>query len=129
MELGHRTQLRDRPAAGWLVRTNHYTDHDLAPEGLSHKGDAALQNSIDRHARASLALRWQHASLQLSDIQALMAGHDSDGLAGPCRHAEADGSRTLSCVIYQTRIPSLVMSTVLPAWGAWHTYAVSDAFG
>jgi len=129
VELGHRTQLRDTPAAGWTVRTNHYTDDDLAPEGLPHKGDAAMQNSIDRHARVGMALRRQHASLQLADIQALMAGHDSGSLAGPCRHAEADGSRTLSSVIYQTRIPSLVMSHGAPCVGPWHTYALSDAFG
>lgn len=129
VELGHRAQLRDTPADGWTVRTNHYTDDDLSPEGLSRRDDTALQNSIDRHARIALVLRRQYSHLQLPDIQALMAGHDGGGLAGPCRHADADGSRTLSCVIYQTRIPTLVMSHGAPCAGPWHSYALSDAFG
>ena len=111
------------------MRTNHYSDHSMAPEGLQRQGDAALQNSIDRHARVSAALRRLHGSLALAEIQALMAGHDLDGAAGPCRHADAGGSRTLSTVIYQTRIPSIVMSHGAPCQGPWHTLALSDAFG
>ena len=129
VELGHRAQLRDTPAAHWTVRTNHFTDEDLSPEALSRKGDAALQDSQDRHTRVSLTLRKQQGQMALSDIQALMGSHDSGGLAGPCRHADAGGSRTLSSVIYQTRIPSLVMSHGAPCTGPWHTYALSDAFG
>jgi hypothetical protein len=129
VELGHRAQLRDTPADGWVVRTNHYTDDDLSPEGLARRDDTALQNSIDRRARVSMVLRRQHALLDLPGIQDLMAGHDSGGLAGPCRHAEADGSRTLSSVVYQTRIPTLVMTHGAPCAGPWHTYALSDAFG
>lgn len=129
VELGHRFQLRETPTATWIVRTNHYSDHSMAPEGLQRQGDAALQNSIDRHARVSAALRRLHGSLALAEIQALMAGHDLDGAAGPCRHADAGGSRTLSTVIYQTRIPSIVMSHGAPCQGPWHTLALSDAFG
>ncbi len=129
VELGHRAQLRDTPAEHWTVRTNHFTDDDLSPESLSRKGDAALQDSQDRHTRVSLALRKQQGQMDLSDIQALMASHDSGGLAGPCRHALGSGSRTLSCVIYQTKIPSLVMTHGAPCVGPWHTYALSDAFG
>ena len=102
VELGHRAQLRDTPAEHWTVRTNHFTDDDLSPEGLPRKGDAALQDSQDRHTRVSLALRKQQGQMTLQDIQALMASHDSGGLSGPCRHAQGSGSRTLSCVIYQT---------------------------
>lgn len=130
VELGHRAQLRDTPQAQWTVRTNHFTDDALSPEGLSRKGDDALQESQDRHTRVSLTLRKQQGQMQLSDIQALMASHDSGGLAGPCRHAQgSSGSRTLSCVIYQTKIPSLVMTHGAPCAGLWQTYALSDAFG
>lgn len=129
VELGHRAQLRDTPNAHWTVRTNHYTDEDLSPEGLSRKGDAAEQDSMDRLTRVSMTLRKQHDYLLLPDIQSLMSTHDSGGLSGPCRHADGKGSRTLSCVIYQTKIPSLVMSHGAPCLGPWHTYALSDAFG
>lgn len=129
VELGHRAQLRDTPEARWTVRTNHFTDADLSPEGLSRKGEAALQDSQDRHTRVSLALRKQQGQMALSDIQALMSSHDSGGLSGPCRHARGSGSRTLSCVIYQTKIASLVMTHGSPCAGPWHSYALSDAFG
>lgn len=129
VELGHRCQLRETPTVPWTVRTNHYSDDAMAPEGLPHKGEAALQNSIDRNGRVRAALRRREGHMALAEIQTLMAGHASGGAAGPCQHAEADGSRTLSSVIYQTRIPSIVMSHGAPCQGQWHTFALSDAFG
>lgn len=130
VELGHRCQLRETPTGPWTVRTNHYSDDAMAPEGLRHKGDAALQNSMDRHGRVCSALRRREGNMALTEIQALMAEHDIGGAAGPCQHAKADeGSRTLSSVIYQTRIPSVVMSHGAPCLGQWHTLALSDAFG
>jgi len=140
VELGHRVQLRDAPNLPWTVRTNHFTDDALSPCGLSRKGNAAVQDSMDRHARVSMALRRKHEHLELTDIQALMSTHDSAELAGCCRHGQGSGtlepdsgdarqggSRTLSCVIYQTRIPTLLMSHGAPCCGPWHTYVLRDA--
>lgn len=129
VELGHRAQLRDTPDKHWTVRTNHFTDDDLSPQSLSRKGDDALQDSLGRYTRVSTALLKQQGQMGLSDIQALMGGHDSAGLSGPCRHEHGSGSRTLSCVVYQTIIPSLVMTHGAPCVGPWHTYALSDVFG
>lgn len=131
VELGHRQQGMEAPGASWTVRTNHFTDASLAAMGTSLVDPASLRCSLDRHVRVSATLRRQSGAIDQAAIQTLMAGHDQNGMAGPCRHADGDGegSRTLSTVIYQTRIPSLVMSDGAPCLGRWHTYAVSDAFG
>jgi len=129
VELGHLHKAMEAPGAAWTVRTNHFADASMAPLCLSRADAASLRCSRDRHDRVSATLRRQSGANDLAAIQSLMAGHDQNGTAGPCRHADGDGSRTLSTVIYQTRIQSLVMSDGAPCLGRWHTYAVSDAFG
>ncbi len=131
VELGHRTKAIAAAGSDWTVRTNHFTDASTAAMSLSRSGDGSVRCSHERRARVSAALQRQHETLDLAAIQALMAGHDLHGVSGPCRHPDGDGegSRTLSSVIYQTRIPCLVMSDGAPCLGRWHTYAVSDACG
>lgn len=129
VELGHAAQAIESPGADWTARTNHFTQSGTMSGSMSRGGDAALRCSQDRLARVETALRQHNGDIDLATIQTLMAGHDHAGKSGPCRHPDGDGSRTLSSAIYQTRIPSLVMSDGAPCLGRWHTYAVSDAFG
>lgn len=129
VELGHRAQLRDTPPEQWTARTNHFTDETLSPESLPRKGQAALQDSQDRLTRINLALRRHSGQLSMAATQALMSSHDGDGLSGVCRHAAGNGSSTLSCVIYQTKIPSLTMTHGTPCKGPWRHYTLAGAFG
>lgn len=129
VELGHRAQLRDTPPEQWTARTNHFTDDALSPESLPRKGLAALQDSQDRLTRINLTLRRHADQLSMPEIQSLMSGHDSDGLSGVCRHADGNGSSTLSCVIYETKIPSITMTHGNPCQGPWRHYTLADAFG
>lgn len=129
VELGHRVSAVDNPRLSWTVRTNHFTDEAMAAMRLVPTGDALSQSSPARLERVSEVLQTCHGAIDLHAIQALMAGHDQTGAAGLCRHALGDSARTLSAAIYQTRIPSLVISHGSPCTGPWQSYALSDAFG
>jgi isopenicillin-N N-acyltransferase like protein len=129
VELGHQKQALETVGARWTVRTNHFTGPASPARLEGRKDPAASQCSQDRLMRVRAALQASDGVMNLAGIQALMAGHDDGDLGGPCRHADGDGSKTLSTVIYQTRISSLVMSHGAPCQGWWRSYAFSDAFG
>lgn len=129
VELGHRVSAQEKPRWSWTARTNHFTSAATAEMMLAPTGDALSQSSPDRLRRVSGVLQACHGAISLDLIQALMAEHDQAGVAGLCRHAVGDGARTLSTAIYQTKIPSLVISHGPPCTGSWQSYALSDAFG
>jgi isopenicillin-N N-acyltransferase-like protein len=129
VELGHRVSAIEIPGSSWTVRTNHFTSDALAAMMLPPAGDALSQSSPARLGRVSEVLQACQGAIDLHAIQALMAGHDQTGAAGLCRHAVGDSARTLSTVIYQTKIPSLMISHGPPCTGPWQLYALSDAFG
>lgn len=129
VELGHGALAAEGAGAPWTVRTNHFTAVPTAAMGMAAAGADAARCSHDRRGRVRDTLQARRGEMDMAAIRALMAGHDQDGRSGPCRHAQGDGSRTLSTVVYGTRIPSLVMSDGAPCLGRWHSYALSGAFG
>ncbi len=129
VELGHRVQALEPVGASWAVRTNHFISPALATDRMGRNGEQGVRCSRDRLQRVRTALRANEGVMVLAGIQTLMAGHDDGDFGGPCRHTDGDGSQTLSTVVYQTRIPSLVMSHGAPCQGRWRSYAFSDAFG
>lgn len=129
VELGHRASALEAPRPSWTARTNHYTGDATAAMMLTPTDDALTASSPARLARVAGVLQATQGAMDLHAIQALMAEHDPAGAAGLCRHAADDGARTLCTAIYQTKIPSLVMSHGAPCTGPWQTYALSDAFG
>ena len=128
-ELGHGSCALESGPDRWMARTNHYTDARLAATMIERSNDDLARSSVGRRARVCEALESRQGALQRAEIQALMASHDQHGRAGLCRHAEADGTRTLSSAIYHTRIGSLVISAGSPCTGPWRSYALADAFG
>ncbi len=129
VELGHGSCALESGRAAWTARTNHFTDGRLAARMIDRARDDLARSSVGRRARVCEALESPQGALQCAEIQTLMASHDQPGREGLCRHAEADGTRTLSSAIYHTRIGSLVISDGSPCSGPWRSYALADAFG
>lgn len=129
VELGHGASALEGGRASWTARTNHFTDGRLEALMIDRATDDLARSSVGRRTRVCEALESRQGALQCAEIQALMASHDQPGREGLCRHAEADGTRTLSSAIYHTRIGSLVISDGSPCAGSWRSYALADAFG
>lgn len=125
VELGHRNTSIEMEPAGWVVRTNHYTDLALADMSLPHADHSLAESSAQRRQTVADALLSGHASMDIEAIQALMSGHGAEGRHGLCRHADGGASRTLASVIYSTRDASLLMSHGNPCTAQWQRYSIA----
>lgn len=118
VELGHCRGAVVDTAGPFVARTNHCTDAVLAA------AQPVASDELARSSRARLAQVQQALSAlpvapgpSLEQARSLMASHDLQGSI--CLHADADGARTLSCVVYDTQALCLDVSQGSPCSGVW----------
>lgn len=111
--------------SGLQLRTNHYTDPDIAAETLGPDGDRIAGNSHRRLEYLSRVLPAQ--GWTISGARALMATHE-DGIGGAplCQHATApDGAETISSVVYSCKLGLMEISAGRPCLGSWQAMEIS----
>ncbi len=124
VELGHHSPAHVTQSTQWVAQTNHCTDIALARDARLPQGDPT-DCTFTRLQQVQEVLSRADARLDLAQARSLMASHRGHG--GICRHAQGDSSRTLSCVVYDTRDTSLHMSHGNPCDAPWTRYALTPA--
>lgn len=122
--LGHHTPSMVTQSTHWVAHTNHCTDPALARDERLPQGDPT-DCSFTRLQQVQAALAQSGGSMDLTQARALMSSHREFG--GICRHARGDTSRTLSCVVYDTRDVTLHMSHGNPCDATWSRYGLAPS--
>ena len=124
VELSHTHGAVTETSAAWVARTNHHLHEALARHQILARGDPD-DSSVGRLDQIRSRLQTAAAPLDVRSARALMSSH---GMPPLCRHARgAEGSRTLSCVVYDTRERRLHMSHGNPCDARWMSYRLTDS--
>jgi hypothetical protein len=124
VELGCHTPSQVTQSLQWVAQTNHCTDSALALDVRLPVGDPT-DCTFARLEQVRAALSLAAGRLDLAQARRLMSSHRECG--GICRHAHGETSRTLSCVVYDTRDTSLHMSHGNPCNAPWKRYCLAPA--
>jgi isopenicillin-N N-acyltransferase-like protein len=124
VELSHTHGAVVETSPAWVARTNHHLHEALAQHQILARGDPG-DSSTGRLDQVRARLQGAAVPLDRSAARALMSSHGQPPL---CRHAlGAEGSRTLSCVVYDTGARTLRMSHGNPCEAPWASYRLHDA--
>jgi isopenicillin-N N-acyltransferase like protein len=123
VELGHRHPPQVEQPAVWAARTNHDLSPRLAHDVLLSRDDLS-DSTFSRLDQVRDALTRAAGRMDVAQARALMSSHRDVGSI--CRHARGDGSRTLSCVVYETATASLHVSHGHPCEAQWSSHSLSD---
>lgn len=124
VELSHTHGAVVETSTAWVARTNHHLHEAMAQHQILARGDPG-DSSIGRLDQVRACLQGAAAPLDGPAARALMSSHNQPPL---CRHAlGAEGSRTLSCVVYDTATRTLRMSHGNPCEARWMSYRLRDA--
>jgi len=124
VELSHAHGAVVETSTAWVARTNHHLHEALAQHQILARGDPG-DSSTGRLDQVRKRLQGAAEPLDRHAARALMASHGQPPL---CRHARgAEGSRTLSCVVYDTAARTLRMSHGNPCVARWMSYRLHDA--
>jgi len=124
VELSHTHGAVVETSRAWVARTNHHLHEALARHQILARGDPD-DSSTGRLDQVRAHLHNAAGPLDLRSARALMSSHGQPPL---CRHARgAEGSRTLSCVVYDSSARTLRMSHGNPCEGGWVSYRLHEA--
>ncbi|MDO9640300.1 MAG: C45 family peptidase [Pseudotabrizicola sp.] len=99
-------------------RTNHYTAAQTRAETLGPDGDQITSNSHQRFEFLGRVLPDRTWTVQ--DAKDLMATHPGPGFAPLCQHPnDADGSETISSVVYSCSVGGMEISDGTPCLSRW----------
>jgi len=124
VELSHAHGAAIETSTAWVARTNHHLHEALARHQILARGDPG-DSSTGRLDQVRARLQATIEPLDRPAARTLMSSHGQPPL---CRHARgAEGSRTLSCVVYDTAARTLRMSHGNPCESRWMSYRLHDA--
>ena len=124
VELSHAHGAAIETSTAWVARTNHHLHEALARHQILARGDPG-DSSTGRLDQVRARLQATTEPLDRPAARTLMSSHGQPPL---CRHARgAEGSRTLSCVVYDTAARTLRMSHGNPCESRWMSYRLHDA--
>jgi hypothetical protein len=106
-------------------RTNHFWTE---PEtGIAQRvGADAWRSTSGRKGVLEQALASGLGLGGFDETVAVMADHGDEDREALCRHGGADGSHTVSCVVYDTRQRSITFSRSAPCEGAWESMVLES---
>ena len=118
VEIVHsRVHVEEDAGRGWVARTNHHTEPDLARRLMERLGTDRPQNSEGRLAFLQESLAPGVAGWTETDCAALLASHGLRGHPALCRHTP--DTITLSGVVFDAAGRSLLQSQGSPCGGDW----------
>lgn len=118
VELGHAGLHVERGSrSGWVARTNHFLNADLAAALREPSGSAPRVNSEGRLAVVQVALGAGLGGWQVDDCAALLARHATGDAPALCRHDAT--TRTASCTVLEPAARRLRVSRGQPCGGIW----------
>ncbi|HQZ11694.1 MAG TPA: C45 family autoproteolytic acyltransferase/hydrolase [Devosia sp.] len=122
IQLGHRkVAIEADPARGWVARTNHFIDPDLAADLVSGPGTEARADSESRVAYIESRLGGGVAGWSGADCRAVLSSTGGDGYAPICR--ETPTTLTLSGAVFDASGREMLQSHGRPSHGDWRRTA------
>lgn len=126
VEISHAgLHVERRDSSGWVARTNHFLDPDLAAALREAPGSAPRANSEGRLAALRSALRAGSAGWQVEDCVALLSRHATTDAPALCRHDAA--TETASCTVLEPTARRLRVSQGPPCGGVWTFASLSPS--
>lgn len=118
IQLGHgRVVIHEDPESGWLARTNHFIDPELAADLVSGPETEARKDSESRVAFIESRLKGGVSGWTDANCRAVLSSQGEDGYAPICR--DNPTTLTLSGAVFDASGLQMLQSRGRPSGGDW----------
>jgi isopenicillin-N N-acyltransferase-like protein len=122
IQLGHgKVVIHEDPGCGWLARTNHFIDPELAADLVSGPETEARMDSESRVAFIEARLQGGVSGWAEANCRAVLSSQGEDGYAPICR--DTPTTLTLSGAVFDASGRTMLQSFGRPSGGQWRRTA------